>query len=57
MVQSKFRLYAAVSELARAGALDPSPTLVEAGGNAVAQAEAQLLVTKDGCEIITRAQL
>jgi methionyl aminopeptidase len=57
LVQSKFRLYAAISELARAGALDPSPTLVEAGGKAVAQAEAQLLVTKDGCEIITRARL
>jgi len=57
LVRSKFRLYAAISELARAGALEPSPTLVEAGGKEVAQAEAQLLVTKDGCEIITRAKL
>ncbi len=57
LTTSKFRLYAAVSELARAGALDPSPTLVEVSGKEVAQAEAQLLVTTDGCEIITRAKL
>ena len=57
LVQSKFRLYAAISELVRAGALEPHPTLVEASGKEIAQAEAQLLVTKDGCEIITRARL
>ncbi len=57
LVQSKFRLYAAISELARAGAIELNPVLVEAGGKDVAQAEAQLLVTKDGCEVITRAKL
>jgi methionyl aminopeptidase len=57
LVDSKFRLYAAISELARAGAIEPHPTLVEISGKNVAQAEAQLLVTADGCEIITRAEL
>lgn len=55
VVSSRFGLYAAVSELVRAGALDRHPTLVEISGADVAQAEAQLLVTKDGCEVLTRA--
>jgi len=57
LVNSKFRLYAAIAELFRAGALEASPTLIEASGKEVSQAEAQLLVTKDGCEIITRAKM
>jgi methionyl aminopeptidase len=57
VTKSRFRLYAAIAELARAGALDPHPTLVEISGSDVAQAEGQLLVTKDGCEIITRAKI
>lgn len=57
LVDSKFRLYAAVGELVRSGAIEPHATLVEISGKDVAQAEAQLLVTKDGCEILTRATL
>ncbi|MGD0510231.1 MAG: type II methionyl aminopeptidase [Candidatus Micrarchaeaceae archaeon] len=53
---SKFRLYAAVAELVRAEALEPHPMLIETSGGPVAQAEAQLLVTDEGCEIITRAK-
>lgn len=55
LVDSKFRLYAAVSELVKSGAIEPHPTLVEISGGMVSQAEAQLVVTKDGCEVITRA--
>lgn len=55
LVDSKFRLYAAISELVKSGAIDPQPTLVEVSGGLVTQAEAQLLVTKEGCEVITRA--
>lgn len=57
LVNSKFRLYAAISELTRAGVIEPHPTLVEISGKDVAQAEAQLVVTKDGCDVITRAKL
>jgi methionyl aminopeptidase len=57
LVDSKFRLYAAISELVRAGAIEPHPTLVEISGKDIAQAEAQLLVTADGCEVITRAKI
>ena len=56
LVSSKFRLYAAVAELLRVGAIEPHPTLVEASGKNVAQAEAQIVVGKDGCEVITRAK-
>jgi methionyl aminopeptidase len=56
IVQSKFKLYAGISELARVGAIEPSPTLVEISGGNVAQAEAQMVVTKDGCDIITRTK-
>ncbi|MDE1870708.1 MAG: type II methionyl aminopeptidase [Candidatus Micrarchaeota archaeon] len=56
LVGSRFRLYAAVSELVRSGAIEPSPVLVEASGGMVAQAEAQVIVTKDGFEVITRAK-
>lgn len=55
VVDSKFALYAAISELTRCGAIEPNPTLIEVSGKEVAQAEAQILVTKDGCEVITRA--
>lgn len=56
VVNSKFKLYAAISELSRSGAIEGSPTLVEASGAPVAQAEAQLYVTKDGCEVLTRVK-
>ncbi|MGD0728472.1 MAG: type II methionyl aminopeptidase [Candidatus Micrarchaeaceae archaeon] len=57
LFESKFRLYAAVKELARIGAIEPHPTLVEISGGDVAQAEAQIMVTNEGCEIITRAKI
>lgn len=57
VVNSKFRLYAAISELARSGALEPHPTLVEVSGGNVAQSEAQLVVTKDGCDVLTRVKI
>ncbi len=53
---SKFRLYAAISELVKCGAIEPHPTLVEVSGKEVAQAEAQVIVTKDGCEVITKVK-
>ena len=34
--------------------LEPHPTLTELGKGMVSQAEAKLLVTKDGCEILTK---
>jgi len=57
LVGSRFGLYAAISELVRAGGLEPHPTLIEVSRARVAQAEAQLIVTKDGCEILTRAKI
>ncbi len=56
LVGSRFGLYAAINELVRAGAIEPHPTLIEVSKGLVTQAEAQLLVTKDSCEIITRAR-
>ncbi len=56
LINSKFRLYAAMAELAKAGAIEPHPTLVEVSGADVAQAEAQLVVTKEGCDVITRPE-
>jgi len=55
LIDSRFRLYAAFSELLKSGAIEPHPTLVEISGGLVSQAEAQLVVTKEGCEVITRA--
>lgn len=54
VIDSKFKLYAAIGELVRAGALEPHPTLVEISNGIVSQAEAQLIVEKDGCEVITK---
>lgn len=54
---SRFSLYSAISELYRNGCIGPSPVLVEAGKAPVAQAEAELLVEKDGCKVITRARM
>jgi methionyl aminopeptidase len=51
---SRFALYTAVQELLRSGSLEPHPTLTELGKGMVSQAEAKLLVTKDGCEILTK---
>ncbi|HVC58574.1 MAG TPA: type II methionyl aminopeptidase [Candidatus Acidoferrales bacterium] len=54
VVDSKFRLYAAIGELLRAGAIEPHNGLIESANGMVAQAEAELLVQKGGCEIITK---
>jgi methionyl aminopeptidase len=56
IVPSRFRLYTSILELARAGALHPHNVLTEISAANVAQAEAQLIVTKEGCEVITRAR-
>lgn len=54
MAKSKFALYAGISELARAGALEPHPVLIEVSKGDVAQAEAEVLVEKDGYTPITK---
>ena len=54
LAKSKFALYAAISELSRAGALEPHPVLIEASRGDVAQAEAEVLVEKDGYIPITK---
>ena len=51
---TRFSLYTAIQELARNGVLEPHPTLVELGHGNVSQAEAKLLVTKEGCEVLTK---
>ena len=51
---SRFALYSAVQELLRSGSIEPHPTLIELGKGMVSQAEVKLLVTKDGCEILTK---
>lgn len=53
VINSRFKLYAAVGELVRAGAIEPHPVLVEVSNGIVSQAEAQLIVGKDGCEVVT----
>ncbi|HUY70350.1 MAG TPA: type II methionyl aminopeptidase [Candidatus Baltobacteraceae bacterium] len=54
IIDSKFRLYAAIGELLRAGVIEPHNGLIESANGMVAQAEAELLVQKGGCEIITK---
>jgi len=50
---SKFSLYAAIHELLVNGAIIPHPMLVCASEGLVAQAEAELLVEKGGCKVLT----
>ncbi len=54
VVDSRFGLYAGVSELARAGALTRYPTLIETGKGLVSQAELEVIVEKDSCRILTK---
>lgn len=54
VVPSRFGLYAGISELARAGALNPYPTLIEVGKGLVSQAELEVIVEKDSCRILTK---
>jgi methionyl aminopeptidase len=51
---STFSTYAGISELSRNGALMPYPTLVEISGGSVSQAEAEVIIEKDGCEVVTK---
>ncbi|MEM3841257.1 MAG: type II methionyl aminopeptidase [Candidatus Micrarchaeaceae archaeon] len=51
---NRFELYTAIQELVRNGVLEPHPTLIEVGRGNVSQAEAKLLVTSNGCEILTK---
>jgi methionyl aminopeptidase len=52
--ERKLLLNAALRELMNAGVLHPYPVLREAAHGKVAQFEHTLLVTKDGCEILTK---
>jgi methionyl aminopeptidase len=53
-VSNRFELYSGLSELERIGVIESHPVLVELSGSQVAQFEASLLVTKDGCEVLTK---
>lgn len=53
-VPSRFSLYSGIQELVRAGAFELHPVLVEQAGGIVAQAEAMMLVEKDGCRVLTK---
>ncbi len=52
VIDSRFRLYAAIQALLAAGMLEPYPVLVETGKGLVSQMEAQMIVRKDSCEIL-----
>ena len=54
MFNSKIALNAALKELLNAGALHPYPVLREAKRGIVAQFEHSVLVTHDGCEVLTK---
>jgi methionyl aminopeptidase len=53
---SWFGLYSGISELVRARCIESNPVLAEARDGIVAQAEAELIVERDGCRIITLAR-
>lgn len=52
VVDSRFRLYAAMQSILAAGLLEPYPVLIEMGNGMVSQTEAQMIVRKDGCETL-----
>ena len=52
LIGSRFKLYAAMHTLLVSGSLQPYPVLCEVTGGLVSQAEAQMLVQKDSCEVI-----
>lgn len=52
--KSEFVVRRAISELLSQGALEPFPALVEKGKGMVAQAEAEVIIEKDSCRIITK---
>jgi methionyl aminopeptidase len=53
-IKDRFVLYSGIGELVRSGALVAHPMLTTVGKGIVSQAEAQVLVTKDGCEVLTK---
>lgn len=53
-IKERFSLYSGIAELSRGGVLMPHPMLTTVGKGIVSQAEAQILITKDGCEILTK---
>ncbi len=53
-IKEKFNLYVGINELVRSGSLSTHPVLIGLGGGMISQAEAQVLVTKEGCEILTK---
>ncbi|MFI5412640.1 MAG: type II methionyl aminopeptidase [Candidatus Micrarchaeales archaeon] len=53
-IKDRFNLYVGINELVRSGSLQPHPVLVGNGEGIITQSEAQVLVTRDGCEILTR---
>ncbi len=52
LIDSKFRLYAAMHALVTSGIVEPYPVLVEVTNGLVSQTEAQMRVQSDSCEII-----
>ncbi|MEM0149320.1 MAG: type II methionyl aminopeptidase [Candidatus Micrarchaeaceae archaeon] len=54
IIPSRFGLYAAIQELARSGAIEPYPTLIEVSKGMVSQAEVSMLVERDGCRVLTK---
>jgi alpha-tubulin suppressor-like RCC1 family protein len=52
---SKLRLELTLRELVGVGALHPYHVLKERGDGVVAQAEHTVIVTEQGCEVITRS--
>ncbi len=54
LFDSRFSLYSAARELMRVGAIEAYPALVESGKGMVAQTEAEMLVEKDGCRVLTK---
>jgi methionyl aminopeptidase len=52
LMNSRFRLYAAMHALVTSGTIEPYPVLAEVTGGLVSQTEAQMLVRKDSCDII-----
>jgi methionyl aminopeptidase len=53
-LENNFRISIAMRALLEGGAIVAHPVLVDVDGGMVSQAEAQVLVTKDGCEILTK---
>ncbi|MCL5430613.1 MAG: type II methionyl aminopeptidase [Candidatus Marsarchaeota archaeon] len=52
VISDKFKLYLAIRDLLRSGSIQQYPMLV--GSGMITQAEAEVLVTKDGCEVLTK---